>query len=122
MDKIKLTIDNKEIEVAKGTTVLDAARTVGVHIPTLCHMKLDHMGIENRPGGCRVCVVEVKGRRNLAPACVTEAENGMLIDTHSMRVINARRTITELIISDHPFECLTCCAYKAGKYRFQCFT
>jgi len=117
MDKIKLTIDNKEIEVAKGTTVLDAARTVGVHIPTLCHMKLDHMGIENRPGGCRVCVVEVKGRRNLAPACVTEAENGMLIDTHSMRVINARRTITELIISDHPFECLTCA--KAGECELQ---
>jgi len=117
MDKIKLTIDNKEIEVAKGTTILDAARTIGVHIPTLCHMKLDHMGIENRPGGCRVCVVEVKGRRNLAPACVTEAENGMLIDTHSMRVINARRTVTELIISDHPYECLTCA--KAGECELQ---
>ena len=108
MDTIKLNIDNKEVEVAKGTTVLDAAKAIGVHIPTLCHMKLHDMGIENKPGGCRVCVVEVAGRRNLAPACVTEATDGMKVNTHSMRVINARRTLTELIISDHPFECLTC--------------
>ncbi len=117
MDKIKITIDNKEIEVEKGTTILEAARKVGVHIPTLCHMKLDDMGIENKPGGCRVCVVEVKGRKNLAPACVTEADNGMVINTHSMRVINSRRTIIELIISDHPFECLTCA--KAGECELQ---
>ncbi|MDA3930795.1 MAG: NADH-dependent [FeFe] hydrogenase, group A6 [Prolixibacteraceae bacterium] len=117
MDKIKLTIDNKEVEVAKGTTILDAAKTIGVHIPTLCHMKLDDMGIENKPGGCRVCVVEVEGRRNLAPACVTEANNGMQVNTHNMRVINARRTVTELIISDHPFECLTCA--KAGECELQ---
>ncbi len=117
MDTIKLTIDNKELEVEKGTTILEAARKVGVHIPTLCHMKLDDMGIENKPGGCRVCVVEVKGRKNLAPACVTEADNGMLINTHSMRVVNARRTILELIISDHPFECLTCA--KAGECELQ---
>jgi NADP-reducing hydrogenase subunit HndD len=117
MDKIKLIIDNKPVEVEKGITILDAAKTVGVHIPTLCHMKLHDMGIENKPGGCRVCVVEVKGRRNLAPACVTEASEGMEINTHSMRVINARRTVTELIISDHPFECLTCA--KAGNCELQ---
>lgn len=117
MDKIKLTIDNKEVEVAKGTTILDAAKNIGVHIPTLCHMKLHDMGIENKPGGCRVCVVEVDGRRNLAPSCVTEAQEGMKINTHSMRVINARRTVTELIISDHPFECLTCA--KAGECELQ---
>lgn len=117
MDKIKLTIDNKTVEVAKGTTILDAAKTIGVHIPTLCHMKLHDMGIENKPGGCRVCVVEVEGRRNLAPACVTEVNEGMNINTHSMRVVNARRTVTELIISDHPFECLTCA--KAGECELQ---
>ena len=61
MDKIKLTIDNKEVEVANGITILDAAKAIGVHIPTLCHMKLHDMGIENKPGGCRVCVVEVEG-------------------------------------------------------------
>ncbi|MBN1927787.1 MAG: iron hydrogenase small subunit [Prolixibacteraceae bacterium] len=117
MDKIELTIDNKTVEVSKGTTILEAAKTIGVHIPTLCHMKLHDMGIENKPGGCRVCVVEVEGRRNLAPACVTEALNGMKINTHSMRVVNARRTVTELIISDHPYECLTCA--KAGNCELQ---
>ena len=117
MDTIKLNIDNKEVEVAKGTTILDAAKTIGVHIPTLCHMKLHDMNIENKPGGCRVCVVEVEGRRNLAPACVTEATDGMIIKSHSMRVINARRTLTELIISDHPFECLTCA--KSGNCELQ---
>jgi NADP-reducing hydrogenase subunit HndD len=61
----------------------------GFDIPTLCHMKLHDMGIENKPGGCRVCVVEVKGRKNLAPACVTEVNEGMVIDTHNIRVINA---------------------------------
>jgi NADP-reducing hydrogenase subunit HndD len=117
MDTVKLTIDNKEVEVEKGMTILDAAKKVGVHIPTLCHMKLHDMGIENKPGGCRVCVVEVEGRRNLAPSCVTEATNGMKIDTHSMRVVYARRTITELLISDHPFECLTCA--KSGECELQ---
>jgi len=57
MNTIELTIDHKELEVAKGITILDAAKTIGVHIPTLCHMKLHDMGIENKPGGCRVCVV-----------------------------------------------------------------
>ncbi|MBN2806469.1 MAG: iron hydrogenase small subunit [Prolixibacteraceae bacterium] len=117
MNTIKLTIDNNEVEVAKGTTILDAAKTIGVHIPTLCHMKLHDMGIENKPGGCRVCVVEVKGRKNLAPACVTEVNEGMVVDTHNIRVINARRTVTELIISDHPFECLTCA--KSGDCELQ---
>lgn len=117
MEKIKLVIDNKPVEVAPGTTILEAAKTIGIHIPTLCHMKLHDMNIENKPGGCRVCVVEVEGRRNLAPACVTEASNGMVINSHSMRVINARRTVTELIISDHPFECLTCA--KSGNCELQ---
>jgi len=117
MDKVKLNIDNKEVEVAQGTTILDAARSVGVHIPTLCHMKLHDMNIENRPGGCRVCVVEVEGRKNLAPACVTEVTPGMVVKSHNIRVINARRTITELLISDHPFECLTCA--KSGNCELQ---
>ena len=68
METIKLTIDNKLIEVAKGTTILKAAKEVGIHIPTLCYLHLDDLKIENKPAGCRVCVVEVEGRRNLAPA------------------------------------------------------
>ena len=108
MDIVKLNIDNKSVVVEKGTTLLEAAKSVGVEIPTLCHMKLHDMNYENNPGGCRICVVEVEGRRNLAPACKTECSEGMNINTHSLRVVNARRTVMELILSDHPAECLTC--------------
>lgn len=108
MEIINLTIDNKPVVVKKGTTVLEAATSIGIHIPTLCYMKLEDLNIENRPGGCRVCVVEVKGRRNLAPACCTEATEGMEVNTHSIRAINARRTVMELILSDHPADCLVC--------------
>lgn len=92
----------------KGTTILKAARQAGIEIPTLCHYELCDMGIENKPGGCRICVVEVEGRRNLAPSCITEAQDGMVIHTHSIRVLNARKTVLRLIISDHPFDCLVC--------------
>ncbi|WP_303919731.1 NADH-dependent [FeFe] hydrogenase, group A6 [Draconibacterium sediminis] len=108
MDIVNLTIDNKPVVVKSGTTILEAASGVGMHIPTLCHMKLEDLNIENKPGGCRICVVEVEGRRNLAPACCTDVSEGMKINTHSMRVINARRTVMELILSDHPFDCLIC--------------
>lgn len=108
MDNIKLTIDNKEVEVQRGTSILNAARTVGIDIPTLCYFKLGDMPIENRPGGCRVCVVEVEGRRNLAPACVTECIPGMVVKTHTIRALNARKTVLELILSDHPTDCLVC--------------
>ncbi|HRT34451.1 MAG TPA: 2Fe-2S iron-sulfur cluster-binding protein, partial [Bacteroidales bacterium] len=108
MEKIKITIDKKEIEVAKGTTIYQAAKDNGIHIPTLCYLNLDHLKIENRPGGCRVCVVEVVGRKTLAPSCSTECTNGMVINTHSVRVLNARKTVLELILSDHPKDCLIC--------------
>lgn len=117
MDTIHITIDKKPVLVKKGTTILEAAAGMGLHIPTLCHMKLEDMNIENKPGGCRICVVEVEGRRNLAPACCTEVAEGMEISTHSMRVINARRTVMELILSDHPFDCLVCA--KSGKCDLQ---
>jgi NADP-reducing hydrogenase subunit HndD len=71
-------------------------------------MKLDDLNIENKPGGCRICVVEVDGRRNLAPACCTDVHEGMKVNTHSIRAINARRTVMELILSDHPADCLIC--------------
>jgi NADP-reducing hydrogenase subunit HndD len=75
------------------------------------------MNIENKPGGCRICVVEVDGRKNLAPACATEAQNGMVINSHNIRVLNARRTVLKLIISDHPFDCLVCA--KSGNCELQ---
>lgn len=120
---IRLTIDNRLVEVAEGTTILKAARQAGIHIPTLCYFELAGMNFENKPGGCRVCVVEVvkdfngRPRRNLAPACATECVDGMEVLTHSQRVINARRTVVELILSDHPTDCLTC--PKSGQCELQ---
>ncbi|MDD2284418.1 MAG: NADH-dependent [FeFe] hydrogenase, group A6 [Paludibacter sp.] len=114
---INLRIDNKTISVPQGTTILEAATKVGIDIPTLCHMQLHDMNIENKPGGCRICVVEVEGRKNLAPACCTEVAEGMICRTNSVRVINARRTVMELILSDHPAECLTCA--KSGQCELQ---
>ena len=86
----------------KGTTILNAAKQLGISIPTLCHFEFKGMDVHNKPGGCRICVVEVAGRRNLAPACVTECMPDMVVRTNSMRVINARRTVLELMLSDHP--------------------
>lgn len=117
MEMIKIVVDGKTAEVEPNTTILKAAKSIGIDIPTLCYFQLKDMGIENRPGGCRVCVVEVKGRRNLAPACVTLVSQGMEIQTHNIRVLNARRTVVELILSDHPAECLTCA--KSGNCELQ---
>ena len=108
METIQLIIDNKEVEVPRGTTILDAAKSVGIHIPTLCYMKLEDLHYENNPGACRICVVEIEGRRNLAPSCKMECTEGMVVRTHTPRVMNARRTVMELILSNHPAECLTC--------------
>jgi len=108
METVKLTIDNKQVEVQTGTTILNAARQMGIDIPTLCHMKLDDLNIENKPAGCRICVVEVQGRRNLSPACITKCDEGAVVRTHTPRVMNARRTVMEFILSDHPKDCLIC--------------
>ncbi len=117
MEMVNLTIDGKPVEVEKDTTILKAAKTIGIDIPTLCYFQLKDMDIENRPGGCRICVVEIKGRRNLAPACATAVAPGMEVNTHNIRVLNARRTVLELILSDHPAECLTCA--KSGNCELQ---
>ncbi len=108
MEVVKLTIDKIEVEVKKGTTIYQAAKQIGIDIPVLCYMNLEHLKIENRPGGCRICVVEIEGRKNLAPSCSTECQEGMVVKTHSVRVLNARKTVLELILSDHPAECLIC--------------
>ncbi|PKO96512.1 MAG: NADH:ubiquinone oxidoreductase, partial [Bacteroidetes bacterium HGW-Bacteroidetes-9] len=93
MKNIKLTIDNKVVEVAEKTTILKAAKEAGIHIPTLCYLHLHDLDIENKPAGCRICVVEIEGRRNLAPACVTECTEGMVVNTHNIRVLNSRKTV-----------------------------
>ncbi len=105
---ITLQIDHRTVEVPRGTTILEAARGIGIQIPSLCYMNLKDMCITNLPASCRICVIEVEGRRNLAPACATRCENGMKVLTSSLRVLNARKTVLELILSDHPKDCLIC--------------
>ena len=101
-NKINLTIDNRPISVDKGTTLLDAAKAHGIEIPTLCHINLEGTCVDNHPTSCRICVVEVAGRRNLAPACATICTEGMEVHTNSIRVLKARRTVLELILSTIP--------------------
>jgi len=117
MEKIVLTIDHTPVEVEKGSTILQAAKQIGINIPTLCYMNLENLNIENKPGGCRICVVEVEGRRNLAPACCTTVAPGMVVRTNTPRVLNSRKTVLELILSDHPKDCLIC--PKSGKCDLQ---
>lgn len=100
---VKLLIDKKPIEVQEGTTILDAAAHAGIPIPSLCYLK----GI-NEIGACRVCIVEVKGKDKLLPACNNMAEEGMEIFTNSPRVRETRRTNVELILSQHNCNCATC--------------
>ena len=108
MNSITLTINGIKAKVDEGTTILSVAESLNIHIPTLCHFKLHDDRTINDPGSCRVCVVEVEGRRNLAPACSTPVTNGMVIKTNSIRAIKSRRAIVELFLSNHPKECLLC--------------
>ena len=106
--QITLQIDGHFITVPEGSTILEAACKIGINIPTLCHIDLKGTCIENNPASCRICVVEVAGRRNLAPACATRCTEGMVVKTSTLRVMNARKVVAELILSDHPNDCLTC--------------
>ena len=100
---VKLIIDGKAVEAAEGTTVLAAARSVGINIPTLCYFE-----DLNDIGACRVCVCEVKGSDKLVAACNTVVSDGMEIYTNSPRVRSARRVNVELILSTHNCDCVTC--------------
>src|SRR5512137_1083891 len=99
---INLTIDHQPIAVADGTTILEAAREINIRIPTLCYLDLGELKMVNKVASCRMCVVEVAGRRNLAPACATPVFEGMRVTTNSKRVLFARRKLLELVISNHP--------------------
>ena len=100
---VNLKINGQDVSVPAGTTILDAARSVGIKIPTLCYLR-----DINAIGACRVCVVEVKGARSLVAACVYPVNEGMEVTTNSAKVIEARRTTVELILSDHDKNCLSC--------------
>ena len=117
MSEITLTINGREVTVPEGSTILDAAKKLDIWIPTLCHMNLHGTEMDNHPASCRVCVVEVKGRRTLMPSCATPVSEGMEVITNSARVLQARRIIVELLISDHPKACLTC--VKSGDCELQ---
>ncbi len=119
-NRINLTIDNRPVSVENGTTILDAARACGIEIPTLCHIDLKGTCLNSHPASCRMCVVEVAGRRNLAPACATACTEGMEVHTSNIRVLNARRTVLELILSNHPHDCLIC--PKSGNCELQNLT
>jgi iron-only hydrogenase group A len=101
---VNLTIDNQKIQVPDGTTVLEAARRIGMQIPTLCA----NLEINHTPGACRVCVVEVERSRNLVASCVYPVAEGMKVRTNSDRVRRARQTVIEFLLSDHPQDCTIC--------------
>jgi iron-only hydrogenase group A len=100
---ITLTINNIQIEVPEGTSILNAARDAGIKIPSLCYVE----GLQ-AIGACRVCVVEVEGSRNLVAACSMPVSQGMKVHTNTRRVREARRTVVELLLSEHNGECQTC--------------
>jgi NADPH-dependent glutamate synthase beta subunit-like oxidoreductase len=102
-EKIKLTIDGKNVEVEKGTTVLRAAQTAGIYIPTLCY----HPDLPPY-GGCRLCIVEIEKMRGLPTACTTPVADGMAVTTGSPQLQELRRAFLQLILSEHPNACLTC--------------
>lgn len=105
---MKCYINGIEKEVKPKTTILDLAKEVGIEIPTLCHMKLENFCYENKPSSCRLCMVEVEGRKTLCTACSEEITEGMVINTNTPRAVEARKTNLELLLSNHPKDCLVC--------------
>lgn len=105
---VNAKINGIHIEVENGTSILDAAKKININLPTLCHMYMVDGKTRNCKGTCRVCVVEIEGKEGLVPSCATEIKEGMSINTNSLKAIKARRTITELLLSDHPMDCLKC--------------
>ena len=99
----EIQVNDKTIKAKKGETILDACKRADIYIPTLCYME----GLEPT-GACRVCVVEMEGQDGLVTACATPVEEGMEIQTHSPRAVRARKTNIELILADHPDDCLYC--------------
>jgi predicted molibdopterin-dependent oxidoreductase YjgC len=112
MNEISVSIDNREVIVPQNFTILQAAERAGVKIPTLCHLQ------ELTPcSACRICLVEVEGARSLATACSYPVAPAMKVKTRTDRVLKARRLVMELILSDHPLDCMTC--EKTGSCKLQ---
>ena len=103
METVNIKINGAEYSVPAGSTILEAAHSVGIEIPTLCYLKEI-----NAIGACRICVVEVKGAKGLVTACVYPVNEGMEVTTNSAKVLAARRTNLELLLSTHDQNCLSC--------------
>lgn len=102
-NNITLTIDGKQVSVKKGTSILEAARSINIDIPTLCFLKEI-----NEVGHCRMCLVEIEGVKGYKTSCVYPAEEGMVVKTNTRDLIETKKTILELILSAHDKSCLTC--------------
>ncbi len=102
-DMVNLTINGKAVTVEKGTTILEAAKKLNIYIPTLCYLEDVH-----KIGSCRICVAEVEGAKTLQATCVTPVSEGMVVKTNTARVREARKIMYELVLSDHPKDCLSC--------------
>jgi len=100
---INLNVNSKSVSVPEGATILDAAKKLNIYIPTLCYLEDMH-----KIGSCRICVVEVDGAKTLQASCVTPATEGMVVKTTTARVREARKIMYELVLSDHPKDCLSC--------------
>ena len=103
MTSVSITINDKSVTCASGMTILQAAEANGIEIPTLCYLK-DLSPI----GACRICVIEVAGSRTLVGSCHTPVAEGMVIQTHSPRVLETRRVLVELMMASHPDNCIVC--------------
>lgn len=107
MSSFTITINGQPVNAEPGMTVLQAAQRAGIRIPTLCyHPDLPPVG------ACRVCLVEIEGERTLQPSCTFPVREGMIVHTHSPAVRKARRTVVELLLSDHPSDCTSCARNK----------
>lgn len=109
---MNIIINGQKLFVEPGTIILEAAREIGIDIPNFCYDKDLIVA-----ASCRMCVVEIEGYRNLAPACATEVSEGMVVETESEKVVEARKMILDLLQTNHPQDCLTC--EKTGDCRLQ---
>jgi len=109
---VNININGKNAVVPEGATILAAAQQLGINIPTFCHDPSLELY-----GGCRICVVEVAGARDLAASCTAKVSEGMVVSTESEKVVEARRNILGLLLANHPNDCLTC--QKAGSCKLQ---
>lgn len=114
---VNLKINGQDVQVEKGTTILEAAKKINIKIPTLCHMDMKGLGFINRDANCRVCLVELMDKNKLVPACDTLVKEGMDVRTDTYRVIRSRKVNIELLLSNHPTDCLVCS--KSGNCELQ---